>query len=34
MIIALGLFAYRIRQLLQYMFLGQKETGTRASENG
>lgn len=25
--IALGLFAYRIRQLLQYMFLGQKETG-------
>ena len=28
-VIALGLFAYRIRQLLQYMFLGQKETGFR-----
>ena len=26
-VIALLLFAYRIRQLLQYMFLGQKETG-------
>ena len=26
-VIALGLFSYRIRQLLQYMFLGQKETG-------
>ena len=25
-VIALGLFSYRIRQLLQYMFLGQKET--------
>ena len=25
--VALGLFSYRIRQLLQYMFLGQKETG-------
>jgi Fe-S oxidoreductase len=25
--IALGLFTYRIRQLLQYMFLGQKDTG-------
>ena len=24
--VALGLFSYRIRQLLQYMFLGQKET--------
>jgi Fe-S oxidoreductase len=26
-VVALGLFSYRIRQLLQYMFLGQKETG-------
>jgi len=30
LIIALGLFAYRIRQLLQYMFLGQKETGYKS----
>ena len=28
--IALGLFSYRIRQLLQYMFLGQKETGYKS----
>jgi len=29
-VIALGLFSYRIRQLLQYMFLGQKETGYKS----
>ena len=28
--VALGLFSYRIRQLLQYMFLGQKETGYKS----
>jgi len=28
--VALLLFAYRIRQLLQYMFLGQKETGYKS----
>ena len=28
--VALGLFSYRIRQLLQYMFLGQKETGCKS----
>jgi Fe-S oxidoreductase len=29
-VIALGLFSYRVRQLLQYMFLGQKETGYKS----
>ena len=29
-VVALLLFAYRIRQLLQYMFLGQKETGYKS----
>jgi Fe-S oxidoreductase len=28
-LITLGIFAYRIRQLWQYMFLGQKETGSK-----
>jgi len=28
--ITLGLFAYRLRQLWQYMFLGQKETGSKS----
>ena len=26
-VLALGLFAYRVRQLLQYMFLGQRAPG-------
>ena len=29
-VVALGLFSYRIKQLLQYMFLGQKETGYKS----
>ena len=29
-LITLGLFAYRLRQLWQYMFLGQKETGSKS----
>jgi len=30
LLITLGLFAYRLRQLWQYMFLGQKETGSKS----
>jgi Fe-S oxidoreductase len=29
-VIALGLFSFRVKQLLQYMFLGQKETGYKS----
>jgi Fe-S oxidoreductase len=29
-LITLGIFAYRLRQLWQYMFLGQKETGSKS----